>query len=87
VKKKKRYKHKPKSVETGRNNDVTIYRYQKFATRTTLLRKKKDITLRDKKGICVLPDVSIPSGRTVVKKEADKILKHKDHWLNTADVE
>jgi hypothetical protein len=38
-----------------------------------------DITIRDnEEGTCMLIGVTIPGGRNVIKKEAEKILKYKD---------
>jgi hypothetical protein len=38
-----------------------------------------DIIIRDnEEGTCMLIDVAIPGARTVIKKEAEKILKYKD---------
>jgi hypothetical protein len=40
---------------------------------------KPDIIIRDnKKGTCMLIDVSIPRDRNVIKKEAETILEYKD---------
>jgi len=40
---------------------------------------KPDIIIRDnKKGTCVLTDVAISKHRSVIKKEAEKIIKYKD---------
>ena len=43
------------------------------------LKKKTDIIIGDnEKGTCMLIDVAISGDRNVIKKEAEKILKHKD---------
>ena len=40
---------------------------------------KPDIIIRDnKEGTCMLIDIAITGDRNVIKKEAEKILKHKD---------
>ena len=48
-------------------------------TDRTIPNNKPDIIMRDnKKGTCMLTDVAIPGDRSVIKKEAEKILKHKE---------
>jgi len=48
-------------------------------TDRTIPSNKPDIIIRDNgKGTCMLIDVAIPGDRNMIKKEAEKILKHKD---------
>jgi hypothetical protein len=48
-------------------------------TDRTIPNSKPDIIILDsEKGTCMLIDVPIPGDRNVTKKEAEKILKHKD---------
>jgi len=66
----------PNSIET---NQVTILWNQKVQTGRTILNNKPDIIIRDNgKGTYMLIDVAISGDRNVIKKEADKIQKHKD---------
>jgi hypothetical protein len=45
----------------------------------TIANSNPDIKIRDnEKGACMLIDVPIPGDINVIKKEAEKILKHKD---------
>ena len=49
---------------------------------TTISNNKPVIIIRDnEKGTCMLIDVAISGDRNVVKKEAVKILKYKDHTI------
>ena len=51
----------------------------KVQTDRTIPNNKSDIIIRDNgKGTCMLIDVAITGDRTVIKKEAEKILKYKD---------
>jgi hypothetical protein len=47
-------------------------------TDRTLVSNKPDIICDNKKGTCMLIGVTIPEYGNVIKKEAKKILKHKD---------
>jgi hypothetical protein len=48
-------------------------------TDRTIPSNKPDIIIRDnEKRTCILIDVAIPGDRNVIRKEAEKILKHKD---------
>ena len=69
----------PKSVETSQGGKVTIPWNQQVQTDRTIPNNKPDIIIRDnKKGTCVLTDVTISGDINVIKKETDKILKYKD---------
>jgi hypothetical protein len=73
------YEHVPKSVETSQGGKVTILWNPQVQTDRTTPSNKPDIIIRDnEKGICMLIDASISGDRNVVKKDAEKILKHKD---------
>ena len=72
------YEHVPKSVETNQGGKVTILWNQQVQTDRTIPNNKPDIIIRDnEKRTCMLIDVAI-SGDRNVKKEAEKILIHKD---------
>ena len=72
------YEHVPKSVETSQGGKVTILRNQQVQTHRTIHNNKPDIIIRDNEnGTCII-DVAISGDRNVIKKEANKILKHKD---------
>jgi len=73
------YEHVPKSVETIQGGKVTILWNQQIQTDRTIPNSKPDIIVHDnEKGTCMLIDVAISGDRNVIKKEAKKILKHKD---------
>jgi len=73
------YKHVPKSVETGQGGYVTILWNQQVQTDRTIPNNKPDTIICDnEKRTCMLIDVAISGDRNVIKKEAPKILKHKD---------
>jgi len=73
------YEHVPKSVVTTQGGKVTILWNQQMQTDRTIPNNKPDIIIRDnKKGTCKLIDTAIPGDRSVIKKEAEKILKYKD---------
>jgi len=73
------YEHVPKSGETGQGGNVTILWNQQVQTDRTIPNNKSDIIIRDnEKRTCMLIDVAISGDRNVIKKEAEKILKHKD---------
>jgi len=73
------YDHVPKSVKMSHEGKVTILRNQQVQTERTTTNNKADIIIRDnKQRTCKLIDAAIPGGRTVIKKEAEKILKYKD---------
>ena len=58
---------------------MTILWYQQVQTDRTIPNNKPDIIIRDKeKGTSMLIDVAISGDRNVIKKETEKILKHKD---------
>jgi hypothetical protein len=77
--KKRWYEHVPKSVETSQEGKVTILWNQQVQTVRTFSSNKPDIIIRDnEKGTCMLIDAAISGDINVIKKEADKILKHKD---------
>jgi hypothetical protein len=45
-------------------------------------RTKPDIILRDRKGTCLLIDVSITSDKNLNKSETEKEIKANIYWLN-----
>jgi len=54
-------------------------------TDRTIPNNKLDIIINDnKQGTCMEIDVAIPGHRNVIKKEAEKILKHKDLTIESA---
>jgi hypothetical protein len=74
------YEHVPKSVETGQGGNITILRNQQVQIDRTILNNKPDFIIRDnEKRTCMLIDVAISGDRNVIKKEAEKIIKYKDH--------
>jgi hypothetical protein len=71
--------HVPKSVETNQRGEKTILWNQQIQTDRTTPNNKPDIIIRDsEKGTCMLIDAAISGDINVIKKEAEKILKHKD---------
>jgi hypothetical protein len=51
-------------------------------TDRTIPNNKPDIIIRDnKQGTCTLIDGAVPGDRNVIKKEAKKIFKYKDHII------
>jgi ribosomal protein L17 len=58
---------------------VTILWNQQVQTDRTIPNNKPDIIILDNaKGACMLIDVAIAGHRSVIKKEAEKILKYED---------
>jgi hypothetical protein len=50
-----------------------------YGTNRTIPNSNPEIIIRDnKQGTCMLIDVAIIGDRNMIKKEAEKILKHKD---------
>ena len=73
------YEHVPKSVETNQGGKVIVLWNQQTQTDGTILNNKREITIRDnEKGTCMLIDISVSGDRNMIKKETEKILKHKD---------
>jgi hypothetical protein len=73
------YEHVPKSAETSHEAKVTILWYQQVHIDRTIPNTVPHIIIHDKqKGTCVLTDVAISGDKSVIKKEAEKILKYKD---------
>ena len=73
------FEHVPKSVETNQGGKITELWNRQVQTDRTLPNNKPDIVIRgNEKGICMLIDVAISGDRSVIRKEAQKILKHKD---------
>jgi len=65
--------------ETGQEDNVTILWNQQVQTDRTIPNNKPDIIICDnEKRTCMLIDVAISGDRNVIKKEPEKILKHKD---------
>jgi hypothetical protein len=57
----------------------TVLRNQQVQTDRTILDNKPDIILSGKeKGTCMLLLVAVSGDRNIIKKEAEKILIHKD---------
>jgi len=76
---KHRYEHVPKSVETSQGGKVTVLWNQQVQADRIIPNNKPDIIIRDNESVtCVLIDAAISRDRNVIKKEAEKILKHKD---------
>jgi hypothetical protein len=73
------YEHVPKSVETGQGCNVTILWNKQVQTDRTILNNKPDIIVSDsERRTYTLIDVAISGDRSMIKKEAEKILKYKD---------
>ena len=73
------YEHVPKSVETSKGVKVNILWNQQVQTDRTIPNNKPDIIIRDNEaGTCMLIDFAISGDKSVIKKEAEKILKYKD---------
>jgi len=69
----------PKLVKTSQRGKVTVLWNQQVQTDRTIPHNKPDIIIRgNEKGTCMLIDVANSGDRNVFKKEAEKILKHKD---------
>jgi len=69
----------PKSAETSQGCKVTILWNQQVQTDRTIPNNKPHILIRDnEKGTCTLTEVAISGHRNMIKKEAEKILKHID---------
>ena len=83
------YEHVPKVVETNQEGKVTILWNKQLQTDRTIPNNEPDIIMRDsEKGTCILIDFAISGDRTVIKKEAERILKYKKPYnRNTAHVE
>jgi len=66
-------------TQTRQGGKLTTLWNQQLQTDRTVPNNKPDIRIRDnEKGTCMLIDVAISGGRSVIKKEAEKILKYKD---------
>jgi hypothetical protein len=73
------YDHVPKSIVKNQGGKATILWNQQAQTDRTIPNNKPDSTIRDnEKGTGILIDDAISGDRNVIKKEAEKILKHKD---------
>lgn len=71
------YSHVPKSV--CEHEDITVLWNQGVQTDREVLANRPDIIIKNKqKKTCILIDVSVPSDRNVVQKEAEKKLKYKN---------
>ena len=78
------YEQVPKSVETIQGDKVTILWNQQIKADRTIPNNKPDIIIRDnEKGTYMLIDVAISGDRSLLKKEAEKILKYKDLTIET----
>ena len=74
-----RYGHVSKSVETSHEGEVTVLWNQQVRTDRTVRNNKPDIKIFDnKQGTCMSIDVAGPGHSTMIKIEAEKILKYKD---------
>ena len=70
---------KETGVQLDKGGKVTILWNQQIQTDRPIPNNKPDIIIRgNEKGICMLIDIAISGDRNVIKKEAEKILKHKD---------
>lgn len=69
------YDHQPESVTTSDDDQVTILYDQPVITDRTVAANKPDLIIRTNRN-CYVVDVTIPSDRNIVKKEAEKILKY-----------
>jgi hypothetical protein len=73
------YEHVPQSVETNHESKVTILWNQHVQTDRNIPNNKLDIIIRDnEERTHMLIEVAILGDRNVIKKEAEKIQKHKD---------
>jgi len=73
------YKQVPKLVETSHEGKVPITQNQQVQANRTTSNNKLDIKNHyNEKGAHMLTDVAISGTRNVIKKEVEKILKHKD---------
>ena len=72
------YDHVPKSFDTSHEGRVTVVRNQQVRTDRTIPNNKPDNVIRDNKQ-CTLIDAAVPGDSNVIKREARKILKYKDH--------
>jgi len=71
--------HVPKSVETSHEGEITILWSQQVRSNRIVPNNKPDIIIHDnKEETFMLIDVAIPGERNVIKKEAERILKHED---------
>jgi hypothetical protein len=69
----------PKSVKTNHEGKVTILWNQQVWNSRTTPNNKLEVKIHEiKKVACMLIDSAISGDRNVIKKEAEKILKHKD---------
>ena len=72
------YEHLPKSVEISQGGKVTVFWNQQIQTDTTIPNNKPDVLIRDNENeTCILIENTNSGDRNVIKKEAEKILKHK----------
>jgi len=73
------YDHVPKLAETDREGKVTVLWIQQVETDRTIRDNKPDTIVRDnEKGTYIFIYAAISGDRKMIKKEAEKILKHKD---------
>jgi hypothetical protein len=76
------YEYVAKSVETGQGGNITILWNQQVQTDRTIPNNKPDIIIRDnERRTYMLIDFAISGDRYVIRKEAEKILKHKDFTI------
>jgi hypothetical protein len=72
------YEHVPKLVVASRESKVNILQNQQLQTDRKIPDSKPDtITHNNDNGICMLIYVAISGERKVLKKEAEKIMKHR----------
>jgi hypothetical protein len=83
------YEHVPKVVETNQEGKVTILWNKQMKIDRTIPNNEPDIIMCDsEKGTCMLIDIAISGDRTIIKQEAERILKYKKPYnRNTAHVE
>jgi hypothetical protein len=73
------YDHAPKSDKTSHEGKVTMLWNQQVQTDRTIPNNKPGIIIPDnEKGTFMLIDVAVLEDVSVIKKEAEKILKYKD---------
>jgi len=66
--------HVSKSVETSREDKVSIFRNQQVPTDRSIPNNKPDIINRsNERGTCMVIDVAISGDRNVIKKETEHI--------------
>jgi hypothetical protein len=74
-----RYENVTKSVETSPEGKVAML-WDQVQTDRTLPNHKPDVIISGNEiGTSLLRDIEVAGARNVIKKEAEKVLKYKDH--------